>query len=307
MSEAGVDDDPLLGKVLSGRFQIVEPLGVGGMGRVYKAIQQPLDRVVALKVLNPRYDGTKDPGFERRFFLEASMTAKLKHPNTITVHDYGRTDDGIYFIAMEYLEGETLQQVLAREGPMIWSRALAVGAQVARSLREAHKLGLVHRDLKPANVLLAGQGDALVPRLADFGISRLDAPISEADGETFQRGDRLTRTGVFLGTPLYMAPEQATNAAGVGPSADVFSFGVMAYELLTRQLPFTPPAVFRVMAHAPIPPPALRLAKLEGLPAAVGACLDACLSFDPASRPDAATLAEVLSAAVTPPGAAPQG
>ena len=110
MSEAGVDD-PLLGKVLSGRFQIVEPIGMGGMGRVYKAIQQPLDRVVALKVLNPRYDGSRDPGFERRFFLEASMTAKLKHPNTITVHDYGRTDDGIYFIAMEYLEGETLQAV----------------------------------------------------------------------------------------------------------------------------------------------------------------------------------------------------
>src|SRR5882762_6048818 len=93
--------DPLVGKTLSGRFRILEPLGIGGMGKVYKAIQSPLDRMVALKVLNPRYGTDKDPGFERRFFLEAAMTAKLHHPNTITVHDYGRTDDGIFYIAME--------------------------------------------------------------------------------------------------------------------------------------------------------------------------------------------------------------
>ena len=124
--------DPLIGQVLSGRFEIVAPLGIGGMGRVYKAVQRPLGREVALKVLNPRYDGTKDPGFERRFFLEASMTSKLKHPNTITVHDYGRTDDGIYFIAMEYVEGETLQARLARETVLPWARALHVAGQVER-------------------------------------------------------------------------------------------------------------------------------------------------------------------------------
>src|SRR3954470_14371869 len=110
MAEAA--PDPLIGKVLNERFKILEPLGSGGMGKVYKAMQSPLERLVALKVLNPRYPGEKDPGFERRFFLEAALTAKLHHPNTITIHDYGRTEDGLLFIAMEFLEGETLAQLL---------------------------------------------------------------------------------------------------------------------------------------------------------------------------------------------------
>src|SRR5687767_7328186 len=151
---AEVSPDPLIGKVLNERFTILEPLGVGGMGKVYKAMQSPLDRIVALKVLNPKYSGTKDPGFERRFFLEAAMTAKLHHPNTITVHDYGRTEDGVYFIAMEHVDGETLQARLARDITLPWPRALHIAGQIARSLREAHKAGMIHRDLKPANVML---------------------------------------------------------------------------------------------------------------------------------------------------------
>src|ERR1035437_7822324 len=100
--------DPMVGKVLDGRFRIIEKLGAGGMGTVYKAVQTPLDRLVALKVLNPNYDSKRDPGFQRRFFLEASVTSKLKHPNTITVIDYGKTDEGIFYIAMEFVEGITL-------------------------------------------------------------------------------------------------------------------------------------------------------------------------------------------------------
>src|SRR5687768_8770900 len=115
-SGAAAAADPLLGKVLNGRFTILEPLGVGGMGRVYKALQAPLDRLVALKVLNPTYGAGKDPGFQKRFFLEASLTSKLHHPNTITVHDYGRTDDGIFYIAMEYVEGQTLAALLQQSG-----------------------------------------------------------------------------------------------------------------------------------------------------------------------------------------------
>ncbi|WP_157601357.1 serine/threonine protein kinase, partial [Stigmatella aurantiaca] len=149
--------DPLLGRVLNERFKIVEALGAGGMGRVYKAIQSPLDRMVALKILNPQYGQDKDPGFQRRFFLEANVTAKLRHPNTITIIDYGKTDDGIYYIAMEYLEGLTLSQLLTQTGPLPWPRALSIAQQIARSLREAHKVGLIHRDLKPANVMILNQ------------------------------------------------------------------------------------------------------------------------------------------------------
>jgi serine/threonine-protein kinase len=272
MSEAGVDD-PLLG-----RFQIVEPLGVGGMGRVYKAIQQPLDRVVALKVLNPRYDGTKDPGFERRFFLEASMTAKLKHPNTITVHDYGRTDEGIYFIAMEYLEGETLQQVLVREGPMPWQRALAVGAQVARSLREAHKLGLVHRDLKPANVMLLSEGTGGdVVKVLDFGLVKAFASdlMNKSDTE-------LTQAGVLLGSPLYMAPEQAK--AETDQRTDIYSLGVLMFQCIAGRPPFQGrESIDIIVKHVKEKPPELSSLKAD-LPAEVNALVMKCLEKAPSSR-----------------------
>jgi serine/threonine-protein kinase len=277
MSEAGVDD-PLLGKVLSGRFQIVEPLGVGGMGRVYKAIQQPLDRVVALKVLNPRYDGTKDPGFERRFFLEASMTAKLKHPNTITVHDYGRTDEGIYFIAMEYLEGETLQQVLAREGPMPWQRALAVGAQVARSLREAHKLGLVHRDLKPANVMLLSEGTGGdVVKVLDFGL------VKAFGSDLMQKSDtELTQAGVLLGSPLYMAPEQAR--AETDQRTDIYSLGVLVFQCIAGRPPFQGrESIDIIVKHVKEKPPELSSLKPE-VPVEVNSLVMKCLEKSPANR-----------------------
>jgi len=157
-NNAGViPGDPLIGKVLNGRFRVLEKLGSGGMGTVYKAVQTPLDRLVALKVLNNNYDSKRDPGFQRRFFLEASVTSKLKHPNTITVIDYGKTDDGIYFIAMEYVEGITLAQVLTQVGTLPWNRALHICQQIARSLREAHKAGIIHRDLKPANVMICAE------------------------------------------------------------------------------------------------------------------------------------------------------
>src|SRR5579859_8139131 len=104
--------DPFVGRILDERFTVLEPLGAGGMGRVYKALQSPLDRLVALKILNPQYATGKDPGFQRRFFLEASLTSKLRHPNTVTIIDYGQTSDDTFYIAMEYLEGQTLASVL---------------------------------------------------------------------------------------------------------------------------------------------------------------------------------------------------
>ena len=277
MSEGGVDD-PLLGKVLSGRFQIVEPLGVGGMGRVYKAIQQPLDRMVALKVLNPRYDGTKDPGFERRFFLEASMTAKLKHPNTITVHDYGRTDDGIYFIAMEYLEGETLQQVISREGKLPWQRALSIGAQIARSLREAHKLGLVHRDLKPANVMLMSEGTGGdTVKVLDFGLVKAFA------SDLMQQSDlELTQAGVLLGSPLYMAPEQARGETD--QRTDIYSLGVLLFQCMAGKPPFQgKESIDIIVKHVKEKPPELR--NLVGdLPVDVNELVMKCLTKQPDQR-----------------------
>jgi len=276
---AEVPPDPLIGKVLNGRFTILEPLGVGGMGKVYKATQSPLDRTVALKVLNPKYSGTKDPGFERRFFLEAAMTAKLHHPNTITVHDYGRTDDGIYFIAMEHVEGETLQARLARDTTLPWPRALHIAGQIARSLREAHKLGMIHRDLKPANVmLLQDETDSDMVKVLDFGLVKSllpDGPMAPVDTE-------LTQAGVLLGSPLYMAPEQARNEADA--RSDIYALGVLLYQSIGGKPPFTGKEsidiIVKHIREKPVPMNQL----VSDLPAEVNALVMKCLEKEPENR-----------------------
>ncbi len=275
---SGSEVDPLIGKVLSGRFEIIEPIGTGGMGRVYKAVQRPLGREVALKVLNPKYDGTKDPGFERRFFLEASMTAKLKHPNTITVHDYGRTDDGIFFIAMELLEGQTLQRLIVENGMMSWQRALFIAAQVARSLREAHKLGLVHRDLKPANVMVLNESaDGDTVKVLDFGLVKSFAPDAETIDDT-----GITQAGMLLGSPLYMAPEQARGEAD--PRTDIYALGVLLFQCITGKPPFAAKASLDLLIkHAREKPPELT-ALVPEVPAEVNALVMKCLEKEPAER-----------------------
>ncbi|MFY0580782.1 serine/threonine protein kinase [Cystobacter fuscus] len=172
--------DPLLGRVLNDKFRILEVLGSGGMGRVYKAMQSPLERLVALKVLNPQYSEAKDPGFQKRFFMEAAVTSKLRHPNTVTIIDYGKTDDGVLYIAMEYLEGQTLAHLSAQVGALPWMRVLNIAQQVARSLREAHRVGLIHRDLKPANIMVLNQEDDHdVVKVLDFGLVKSFLPERE--------------------------------------------------------------------------------------------------------------------------------
>ncbi|MBN1209388.1 MAG: protein kinase [Myxococcaceae bacterium] len=275
--------DPLLGKVLNERFKILEALGSGGMGRVYKAIQSPLDRLVALKILNPQYGQDKDPGFQRRFFFEASVTAKLRHPNTVTVIDYGKTDDGIYFIAMEYLEGQTLSQLLTQTGPLAWPRALNVGQQIARSLREAHKIGLIHRDLKPANVMILNQeADLDVVKVLDFGLVKSFMP----DGGSFPEDVSLTQNGVILGSPQYMAPEQARNISD--PRSDVYSLGVVLYQMLVGRPPFhADQGIDIIVKHINEPPPAFGAVwPTHTIPPEVEALVMKCLAKRPADRFD---------------------
>ncbi|WP_404369699.1 serine/threonine protein kinase [Corallococcus coralloides] len=273
--------DPLLGRILNERFRILETLGAGGMGRVYKAMQAPLDRLVALKVLNPQYSGEgKDPGFQKRFFLEASVTAKLRHPNTVTVIDYGKTEDGIYYIAMEYLEGLTLSQLLTQEGPLPWERALAIGQQVARSLREAHKVGLIHRDLKPANVMILNQeADHDVVKVLDFGL------VKSFSGDAAMKEDTtLTQAGVILGSPQYMAPEQARNIAD--PRSDVYSLGVVLYQTLMGRPPFqAAQSIDVIVKHINDPPPPFHTVWPDHtVPAEVEALVMKCLAKRPVDR-----------------------
>jgi serine/threonine-protein kinase len=271
-------EDPLIGKVLSGRFRILEPLGSGGMGKVYKAIQSPLDRIVALKVLNPKYNNEKDPGFEKRFFLEAALTAKLHHPNTITVHDYGRTEDGMLFIAMEFVEGETLQQMLQKDKALPWARALNIAGQICRSLREAHKLGVIHRDLKPANVMVLHEetGSDLV-KVLDFGLVKPFLPDALPKLEP-----DLTQAGVLLGSPLYMAPESARSEAD--PRADIYSLGVLLFQVISGRPPFTgKDSIDIIVKHIREKPPRLKSLKPD-LPDEVDAMVMRCLEKEPIDR-----------------------
>jgi serine/threonine-protein kinase len=219
--------DPLVGQVVDGRFKVLQLVARGGMGKVYRAEQQPLGRVCALKVLNPKHHGADDPEFQQRFFLEAATASKLSHPNTITIFDYG-CDGELYFIAMEHLAGRTLYRMLREDGRFDRARTLRIIRQVARSLRSAHRASVIHRDVKPANIMVLAHADEPdTVKVLDFGLVKL---INE------ERKD-LTRQGTFLGSPKYMAPEQILGH-DVTPAADVYSLAIVAYEMLCGKVPF---------------------------------------------------------------------
>ncbi|RKH13735.1 TonB family protein [Corallococcus sp. CA053C] len=270
--------DPLIGRTLNGRFSILEPLGVGGMGKVYRALQAPLDRVVALKVLNPNFPSSRDPGFQKRFLREASLTSKLRHPNTVTVIDYGQTDDGIYYIAMEYLEGRTLAQVLGQVGPLPWARAVSVAQQVCRSLREAHSLGIIHRDLKPANIMILSESDQELVKVLDFGLVKSVAP---QEGPV---SPEITQNGTFLGSPQYMAPEQARNVADA--RSDVYSLGIMLFQMLMGRPPFIArDHIELIFAHYKEPPPTFQAVRPDlAVPPEIEMVVRRCLEKDPVRR-----------------------
>jgi serine/threonine-protein kinase len=248
--------DPLLGRVLDGRFELVELLAKGGMGRVYRAIQSPLGRQVAVKVLDLS-DSVEDDGhFRSRFFREASVCAKLTHPNTVRVFDYGQ-DGETYFLVMEMLEGRTLHRIVKDEGPLEPLRVVRLVRQISRSLYQAHQQGVIHRDLKPANIFVCNHGDEdgdeEFVKVLDFGLVKpMDA------------GTQVTRAGNIMGSPAYMSPEQVMGNP-VSPASDVYSLAACMFVLLTREMPFRrdhPMAVLSAQLNAP--PPTLR----ETLPSA---------------------------------------
>src|SRR5438874_2772166 len=272
----GAEPDPLLGRVINDRYKIIEQIGHGGMGRVYKALQAPLDRLVALKVLGAGHD--RDPNFYKRFFLEASVTAKLTHPNTITLYDYGRTEDGIFFIAMEYLNGRTLSAAMQQDGPLAQERVIHIAQQICRSLREAHSLRIIHRDLKPANVMLLRQHDDHdFVKVLDFGL------VKFFQGDTSD-GD-ITNAGTFMGSPHYIAPEQARNQAP-DQRCDIYSLGVLAYHMLTGSVPFTAPnPVDIILKHLHDVPPKPREQRPDlNIDAELEAIVLRCMAKDRADR-----------------------
>jgi serine/threonine protein kinase len=203
------------------RYRIERLLGEGGIARVYLAYEMEFDRTVALKVL--REDYVEDSEVIERFGREARSAGRLSgHPHIVTIYARGRSRDGSYYLAMEYVPGGTLKDLIEREGPLPADEVVEIALQVAHALKFAHEHGIIHRDVKPQNVLLTGSGEA---KVADFGIARaLEATT-------------MTRTGSILGTPQYLSPEQALGQPA-NPQSDLYALGVVLYEMLTGELPF---------------------------------------------------------------------
>ena len=222
--------DSYVGREVAGQFRIVERIGSGGMGAVYKADQPQMNRHVAIKILHSRYLSRKD--LVSRFRREARAMSHLSHPNTARVFMYGQLEDGACYFVMEHLEGRNLAQLVRRDGPMEPKRAIHVMAQVCGALDEAHRAGIIHRDLKPENIFLTNQGGIQdYPKVLDFGLAKVTEKQMRPGSMI------LTREGMVFGTPEFMSPEQARGKT-LDPRSDIYSLGIILYELLSGKLPF---------------------------------------------------------------------
>ncbi|HAF13727.1 MAG TPA: hypothetical protein DHU55_04400 [Blastocatellia bacterium] len=224
--------DPLVGHTLDDKYLLEERLGIGGMGTVYRARHLLIDRPVAVKVLNERF--VEDDAARTRFRREARAAGRLQHANAVTVTDYGQSQDGYVYLVMELLEGRTLRDVLAKEAPLDAARSVSLMLQISAAVAAAHEAGIIHRDLKPANVFIVQRAEVpAVVKVLDFGIAKLAAEALDEDEPM-----TLTQVGAMIGTPRYMSPEQCDGAA-LTPASDVYSLGVILYEMLTGTVPFS--------------------------------------------------------------------
>ena len=223
--------DSLVGSVLEQRYEIIRKIGQGGMGAVYEATHKLLGKRVAVKVLLDKY-AQKDQ-IVARLEQEARLASSIGHANIIDITDFGQISDGRTFVVMEFLEGESLGQLIARSGRLDTRRAVNIARQVASALGAAHQKGIVHRDIKPENIFLIRRGDEEYVKVVDFGISKSLRPEDSDDSSP-----RLTQTGMVLGTPLYMSPEQARGDETLDHRIDVYALGVILYEMVTAEVPF---------------------------------------------------------------------
>jgi serine/threonine-protein kinase len=275
------------GHRLGDRYRLEARIGAGGMGEVWRAVDEVLGRVVAVKAMLPTVAG--DPDFARRFLIEAKAMARVNHPAVASIHDYG-SSDGVTYLVMEFVDGQSLAQILRDSGPLPPAETMRLTAQAADGLQAVHDCGIVHRDIKPANLLVRRDG-ALV--ITDFGISRPDD------------GSHLTVSGAILGTPTYLSPEQVLGKPAT-PLSDVYSLGLTAYECLAGHKPFSGDNPYAVaLQRLQVSPRTLA----GNLPGPVIAVIERALAADPGDRwPSAAALAGAArsTALPSPPVAALQ-
>ncbi len=278
--------DSKIGSVLGDRYRLVAKLGQGGMGTVYLAEHVVLGKNMAVKVL--REELSRDEELVKRFQQEAVAASRIGHENIVNVTDFGRSPEGALYFVMEYLEGQSLTRLIRQGGPMPLERAVPILAQICRALAAAHSRGIVHRDLKPDNVMVVRREDGSdLVKVLDFGISKVHTGNASDSG-------RLTRVGMVMGTPEYMAPEQV-EASSVDHRVDIYSLGAVAYELVTGKLPFeanTPVAMLMKHQSEPLVPIRTRRPDLN-LPDALDRLIVKAMSKRPAERQQ--SMQEVLS------------
>lgn len=256
-----------------GQYTLEEKLGEGGMGMVYRASHAMLRRATAVKLLPPEKAGEENLS---RFEREVQLTARLTHPNTVTVFDFGRTPDGVFYYAMEYLDGANLQEIVEVDGPQPVDRVVAVLLGVAGALVEAHGVGLIHRDIKPANILLCEKGGVPdVVKVVDFGL------VKEVKNDA---AASLSQANVITGTPQYLAPETLTSPDAVDGRSDLYSLGLVAYFLLTGRPTFDGSTVVEVCSQQlhGVPEP---ISKHRPVPHELERLVLSCLAKDPEERP----------------------
>ena len=256
-------------------YRIIEKIGKGGMGEIYQAEDQKLGRIVALKLLPP--GAQEDKQAKRRLLQEARAASALNHPHIVTIHSIEETD-GVAFIVMEYVEGETLKSMIER-GPLETSQLIDLGSQVAEGLSAAHTAGLIHRDIKPSNILVTPQGQA---KILDFGLAKL-TQVSDQPLSAEQTMSKLTKTGMIVGTVAYMSPEQ-TRGEPLDARTDIFSFGCVLYEAATGKVPFSGPSVLSVLHEiATVEPPAPSVIR-QNVPHGLDAIIQRTLAKDRKQR-----------------------
>jgi serine/threonine-protein kinase len=284
-------DDPLLGQTLAGKYLIEKLIKRGGMGSVYLGKHVLMDKTVAIKVLRPSL--ALDDDVVRRFSREAKAASRISHPHAVSVTDFGESEDGVVFLVMEYLDGRTLKDVVRSEGPMQLGRVVEIVRQVAGALDAAHGQGVVHRDLKSDNIMLSKVTGGEWAKVLDFGIAKIQ--------QTDSHDDDITAANLVIGTPQYMSPEQCSHLVAIDSRSDIYSFGIIIYEMLSGHVPFSgeSPTVI-MMKQVQDQPPSI-LDSRPDLPVAVWSVISRALAKQPTDRQQTAgelskDLADVASA-----------
>ena len=267
--------DSLLGQTLADKYRIDERLNEGGMGTVYRGTHVLMDKTVAIKVLRPSL--AADEKIVARFSREARAASRISHPHALSVTDFGEAENGVVFLVMEFLNGQTLKNVIHQDGPMPLARVVEIIRQVGAALDAAHEQGVVHRDLKSENIMLLAANGPDYAKVLDFGIAK----IKEHDGE-YDPG--LTAPDLVIGTPQYMSPEQCSQAPDIDSRSDIYSLGVIIYEMLVGHVPFTGPSPTAIMMKQLQEPVPSVLVERNDLPAAVGRVISRAVAKHPGDR-----------------------